>query len=74
MTANNRPYIDEEVKSQDNGTHSTSSTPDKLVTSVKENIVGATQEAAKDPQVIANTKSAQRRGRDQRAQRAYQAA
>ena len=41
MTANNRPSSDEEDTSQDNGNHSTFSTPDKLATSVKENIVGA---------------------------------
>ena len=71
MTVPHMPPIFEEEKSQDNGTRSTSSTPDKPVISLQE---VASQEASKDPQVPVKTKSTQRRGRDQRAKRVYQAA
>jgi hypothetical protein len=67
----NLPSIDEEEKAQ---SHSTVSTPDKPITSLKGSASDKSEETQKNPQVINKTKSTQRRGRDQRAKKAFKEA
>jgi hypothetical protein len=67
----NLPSIDEEEKAK---SHSTVSTPDKLITSLKVSASNKSEETQKIPQVIAKTKSTHRRGRDERAKKAFKEA
>ena len=70
----NFPSIDEEEKAQ---SHSTVSTPDKPITSLNGSVGSASdksEETQKNPQGITKTKSTQRRGRDQRAKKAFKEA